>query len=55
MTHQLHSTTLMPYRAKPLADTMRELGFASVDLLDGATREPFRPDTSDTVLLIATA
>jgi glycine/sarcosine N-methyltransferase len=53
ITHTLHSTTLMPYRAEPLAAAMREFGFTQVNLLDGATREPFDPERSDTVLLIA--
>ena len=55
ITHTLHSTTLRPYRAEQLAAAMREFGFATVDLLDGATREPFDDDASDTVLIIARA
>jgi glycine/sarcosine N-methyltransferase len=53
LTHALHSTTLRPYRTDELTPALRELGFAHVDLLDGATRERFDPATSDTVLILA--
>lgn len=52
-SHKLYSTTLRPWRAQELIDTMEASGLESVATYGSLDFEPFHLRDSDTVLLLA--